>query len=52
MMRYAQHCPFKIITPSSLGSSPRNWDEDLLKGIVGGVKKDEHEVQVVELDWE
>ena len=28
-------------------------DEDLLKGIVGGVKKDEHEVQVVgELDLE
>ena len=34
------------------GSHPNDWDEDLLKGIVGGVKKDEHEVQVVELDWE
>ena len=28
-------------------SQPKDWDEDLLKGIVGGVKKDEHEVQVV-----
>ena len=28
-------------------------DDDLLKGIVGGVKKDEHDVQVVrELDLE
>ena len=34
------------------GSQPKDWDEDLLKGIVGAVKKDEHEVQVVELDWE
>ena len=32
---------------------PKDWDEDLLKGIVGGVKKDEHEVKVVgELGWE
>ena len=29
------------------GSQPKDLDEDLLKGIVGGGKKDEHEVQVV-----
>ena len=34
------------------GSHTKDWDEDLLQGIVGGVKKDEHEVQVVELDRE
>ena len=28
------------------GIHPKDLDEDLLKGIVGGVKKDEHEVQV------
>ena len=35
------------------GSQPKDLDEDLLKGIVGGVKKDEPEVQVDgELDLE
>ena len=29
------------------GSQPKDLDEDLLKGIVGEEKKDEHEVQVV-----
>ena len=29
------------------GSQPKDLDEDLLKSIVGGGKKDEHEVQVV-----
>ena len=31
----------------NFGSQPKDLDENLLKGIVGGVKKDEHEVQVV-----
>ena len=35
----------------NFGSQPKDLDEDILKHIVGGVKKDEHEVQVVgELD--
>ena len=29
------------------GSQPKDWDEDLLKGIVGGVKKYENEAHVV-----
>ena len=44
-MRYVQHCPFKTITPSNSGACPKDLDEDLLKSIVGGVEKDEHELQ-------
>ena len=39
--------PFQDYYTIKFGSQPKNLDEDLLKGIVGGVKKDEHEVQVV-----
>ena len=38
--------PSRLLYPQVREPS-KNWDEDLLKGIVGGVKKDEHEVQVV-----
>ena len=36
-----------MIETDAIKLATLHLDEDLLKGIVGGVKKDEHEVQVV-----
>ena len=42
-----------MIETDAIKLATLHLDEDLLKGIIGGVKKDEHEVQVVgELDLE
>ena len=52
-MRYVQHCPFEDYYTINFGRQPKDLDQDFLKNIVGGVEKDEPEVQVDgELDLE